>query len=131
MEVLTCKNSLDKFIRALNSLELLQTFRDDAEFAEECTSPKKESPLTIDEEDCGYTKPVLGDQNDVNNKVLGQTWNVQDDKFEMNVAKIIGHQDPSICTNCVKHHSKVFRPSGTDITSYSSAKAVVLRIVQE
>lgn len=59
-----------------NSLDLLQTFRDYPEFAEELSNLKKESPVTIDEEDCGYTKSVLGDQNDVNNKVLGQTWNV-------------------------------------------------------
>ena len=97
-----------------NSLELLQTFRDDPEFAEEWTSPKKESPPTIDEEDCGYAKSVLGDQSEVNNKVLGQTWNVQDDKFEMNLAKIIDHQDPSICTKRVvlSITAKFFDPLG-------------------
>ena len=77
-----------------NAPELQQTFQVDPEFAKELPSHITESPPTINEEDCGYTKSVLGDQNDVINKVLGLTWIVVDDKFEIDLAKVVAGHDP-------------------------------------
>ena len=97
-----------------NSLELLQTFNSDPEFAEELSSLKEESLPIIDEEDCGYTKSVLGNQNDGSSKVLGQTWNVQDDKFEMDLAKIVANHDPNNFTKRIvlSIAAKFFDPLG-------------------
>ncbi len=45
-------------------------------------------------EDCGYTKSVLGSQN----HRPWKTWNVHDDKFEMDLARIVANHDPNNCT---------------------------------
>jgi hypothetical protein len=81
-----------------NSPELKQVFQVDPDFAEDIPSPTADPLPTMNEEDCGYTKSALGGQNDVNSKVLGQTWNVLNDEFEINLANVVAGYDPKSCT---------------------------------
>ena len=96
-----------------NSLELRQTFHNDPEFAEESVGQREESSPNIDQDDCGYMKSVLG-QNDVNNKVLGTTWNVSDDMFEMDLSKVVAGHDLNNCSKRIvlSVAAKFFDPLG-------------------